>query len=261
VLKAHGIAVAHAVPAVGENFRDHIAARIIWRVKDRSVSYNHKARGIGAATQALKYLMTGGGFFGLPSAPMVAFLKTRPELATPDIQLHLVPFSVKDPKLRKLQDFPSLSVGCYQLRPESLGSVHIRSADPDAQPAIRFNFLADSIDQSTMVEGVRVMRRIVEGRAMDHLRGEEFAPGKDVETHDQIISWLRNTAQTAYHPIGTCRMGQGPNSVVDERLRVHGIEGLRVADASVFPTMPSGNTNAPSMMVGEKAADLIRAAA
>jgi choline dehydrogenase len=258
VLKAHGIDVVHALPAVGENFRDHIAARIIWRIKDPSVSYNHKARGFGAATQALKYVTTGRGFFGLPSAPLVAFLKTRPELATPDVQLHLVPFSVKDPKRRKLQDFPSMSVGIYQLRPESLGSVHIRSADPDTHPAIRFNFLADSIDRQTLADGVRITRRIVEGRAMDHLRGEEFLPGKNIETDDQIIDWLRNNAQTAYHPIGTCRMGQGPNSVVDERLRVHGLEGLRIADASVFPTMPSGNTNAPSMMVGEKAADLIR---
>jgi choline dehydrogenase len=154
-----------------------------------------------------------------------------------------------------------MSVGIYQLRPESLGSVHIRSADPDAQPAIRFNFLADSIDRRTLADGFRIARRIVESRAMDHLRGEEFLPGKDVESDDDIIGWLRNYAQTAYHPIGTCRMGQGPNAVVDERLRVHGLGGLRVADASVFPTMPSGNTNAPSMMVGEKAADLIRATA
>ena len=261
VLKAHGIAVAHALPAVGENFRDHINARIVWRVKNPRISYNYKARGIGAAAQALKYAATGGGFFSLPSAPLVAFLKTRPEVATPDVQMHLIPYSIKDPKRRKLQDFPSMTVACYQLRPESLGTVHIRSADPDAHPAIRFNFLGDSIDQRTMADGFRMMRRIVESPAMDDLRGEEFSPGKDVETDDQILTWIRNNSQTAYHPIGTCRMGQGPNTVVDERLRVHGIEGLRIADASIFPTMPSGNTNAPSIMVGEKAADLIRSAA
>ena len=260
ILKAHGIAVAHALPAVGENFRDHINARIIWRVKNPRVSYNTKARGVGAVTQALKYAATGGGFLSLPSAPLVAFLKTRPEVATPDVQMHLIPYSIKDPKRRKLQDFPSMTVACYQLRPESLGTVHIRSADPDAHPAIRFNFLGDTIDQRAMADGFRMMRRIVESPAMDHLRGEEFSPGKQVETDDQILSWIRNNSQTAYHPIGTCRMGQGPNTVVDERLRVHGIEGLRVADASIFPTMPSGNTNAPSIMVGEKAADLIRSA-
>ena len=261
VLKAHGIAVAHALPAVGENFRDHINARIIWRVKNPRVSYNTKARGVGAVTQALKYAATGGGFLSLPSAPLVAFLKTRPEVATPDVQMHLIPYSIKDPKRRKLQDFPSMTVACYQLRPESLGTVHIRSADPDTHPAIRFNFLGDTIDQRAMAAGFRMMRRIVESPAMDDLRGEEFSPGNDVESDDQILTWIRNNSQTAYHPIGTCRMGQGPNTVVDERLRVHGIERLRVADASIFPTMPSGNTNAPSIMVGEKAADLIRSTA
>jgi choline dehydrogenase len=246
---------------VGENFRDHINARIVWRVKDPRVSYNHKARGLGAVGQAMKYITTGGGFFSLPSAPLLAFLKTRPELATPDVQMHLVPYSIKDPKRRRLQDFPSMTVACYQLRPESLGSIHIRSADPDAQPAIRFNFLADTIDQRAMVDGFRMMRRIVEAKPMDALRGEEYSPGTAVKSDDDILGWIRGNSQTAYHPIGTCRMGRGPNTVVDERLKVHGLEGLRVADASIFPTMPSGNTNAPCIMVGEKAADLIRSAA
>ena len=258
ILKAHGIEVAHALPAVGENFRDHINARIVWRVRDRRVSYNYMARGLGAFRQAVRYAVTGGGFFSLPSAPLVAFLKTRPELATPDVQMHLIPYSIKDPKRRRLQDFPSMTVACYQLRPESLGSVHIRSADPDAHPAIRFNFLGDSIDQRTMADGFRIMRKIVECPAMDRYRGEEFSPGKEVESDADVLTWIRNNSQTAYHPIGTCRMGQGPNAVVDEKLRVHGLEKLRVADASIFPTMPSGNTNAPAIMVGEKAAELIR---
>jgi choline dehydrogenase len=209
-------------------------------------------------TEALRYAATGGGFYSLPSAPLVAFLKTSPELATPDIQMHLIPYAIKDPKRRKLYDFPSMTIACYQLRPESLGSIHIRSSDPDAHPAIRFNFLADDVDRRAMVAGFRMMRRIAEARAMDALRGEEFSPGKHVETDAQILDWICNNSQTGYHAMGTCRMGQGPNTVVDERLRVHGIEGLRVADASVFPTMPSGNTNAPAIMVGEKAADLIR---
>jgi choline dehydrogenase len=261
ILKAHDIEVMHALPAVGENFRDHINARIVWRVEDPRVSYNYKAQGIRAAGQALRYLATGGGFFSLPSAPLVAFLKTRPEVATPDVQMHLIPYSIKDPKRRKLQDFPSMTVACYQLRPESLGSVHIRSADPDAHPAIRFNFLGDSIDQRTMADGFRMMRKIVEAPAMDRIRGEEYSPGKGVDSDEQVLTWIRNNSQTAYHPIGTCRMGQGPNTVVDEKLRVHGLKNLRIADASIFPTMPSGNTNAPAIMVGEKAADLIRATA
>jgi choline dehydrogenase len=258
ILQAHGIAVRHALPAVGENFRDHINARIVWRVKDPRVSYNHKARGIGAAYEALKYLATGGGFFSLPSAPLLAFLKTRPELATPDVQMHLVPYAIKDPKRRRLQDFPSMTVACYQLRPESLGSIHIRSPEPDAQPAIRFNFLSDPLDQRTMVEGFRMMRRIVEAKPLDALRGEEFSPGPRVGSDAEILDWIRGHAHTAYHPIGTCRMGREPGTVVDAQLKVHGLDGLRVADASIFPTMPSGNTNAPAIMVGEKAADLIR---
>ena len=261
LLKTHGLEVKHELRAVGENFRDHINARIIWKVKDARVSYNHMARGLGSVIQMTKYLATGGGFMSLPSAPLLAFLKTRPELATPDVQMHLVPYSIKDPKTRKLQDFPSMTISCYQLRPESLGSIHIRSADPKAQPAIRFNFLADSIDQQAMVGGFRMMRKIVNAAPMDTYRGEEFSPGPSVNSDEEILTWIRNNSQTAYHPIGTCRMGSGPNTVVDDKLKVHGLEGLRVADASIFPTMPSGNTNAPSIMVGEKAADILKAAA
>ena len=261
LLKKHGIEVKHELAAVGENFRDHINARIIWRVKDARVSYNHMARGVGAVTQMMKYLATGGGFMSLPSAPLLAFLRTRPELATPDVQMHLVPYSIKDPKTRKLQDFPSMTISCYQLRPESLGSIHIRSANPKDQPAIRFNFLADPIDQRAMVDGFRMMRKIVDTAPMDAYRDEEYSPGPSVGSDDEILTWIRNNSQTAYHPIGTCRMGPGPNAVVDDKLKVHGIDGLRIADASIFPTMPSGNTNAPSIMVGEKAADLLRNAA
>ena len=262
LLKKHGIEVKHELRAVGENFRDHINARIVWRVKDPRVSYNHMARGVGAVTQFMKYLTTGGGFMSLPSAPLLAFLRTRPELATPDIQMHLVPYSIKDPKTRKLQDFPSMTISCYQLRPESLGSIHIRSNDPKAQPAIRFNFLADKIDQAAMATGFRMMRKIVDAAPMDAYRDSEYSPGPSVSTYDEILTWIRNNSQTAYHPVCTCRMGPaGPSTVVDDKLKVHGLDGLRVADASVFPTMPSGNTNAPSIMVGEKAADILRAAA
>jgi choline dehydrogenase len=153
-----------------------------------------------------------------------------------------------------------MTISCYQLRPESLGSIHIRSPDPRAQPAIRFNFLHDPIDRAAMTAGLRLMRHMMAQPAMDAYRGEEFSPGPDVSTDEQALAWIRNNSQTAYHPIGTCRMGPaGTHSVVDDRLRVHGLEGLRIADASIFPTMPSGNTNAPAIMVGEKCADIIRA--
>lgn len=193
---------------------------------------------------------------------MVAFLKTRPELATPDIQLHLLPIAVRNLQKRELFDFPAMTISCYQLRPESLGSIHIRSANPHVPPAIKFNFLADRIDQQCMADGFKIARRIGEQSALDPYRGEEVVPGAGVQTEAEILDFIRQNSQTAYHPIGTCRMGPaGPSTVVDEKLRVHGIEGLRIADASIFPTMPSGNTNAPSIMVGERAADLIKEAA
>ena len=224
------------------------------------MSYNERAQGINLAGQVLRYLTTGGGFISLPSAPLLAFLKTRPELETPDVQLHLVPYAVKDPKRRKLHPFPGMTVSCYQLRPESLGTIHIRSSDPRMQPAIRFNFLGNSNDRETMVAGFKMMRRIVQASAMDAFRGAEYSPGSEVVSDQDIEKWIRENSETAYHPIGTCRMGpssKATNAVVDENLKVHGLDGLRIADASIFPTMPSGNTNAPSIMVGEKCADLI----
>ena len=262
VLKQFGIEVKHALPAGGENLRDHINARGIWHVKVPSVSYNTRARGFGAVREALKYATTRGGFLSLPSAPLLAFLKTQKEMETPDVQMHIVPYSVKDPKKRILQEFPSMTLSVYQLRPESLGSIHIRSADPNDQPKILFNFLTNPIDQQCMVDGFKMVRKIVSQPALDPYRGDEYDPGPKARTDDEILAWIRNNSQTAYHPIGTCRMGPaGPNTVVDDKLKVHGIEGLRIADASIFPTMPSGNTNAPSIMVGEKAAEIIKAAA
>jgi choline dehydrogenase len=259
ILKQFGIEVRHALPAVGENFRDHIGMRAVWKVKDPALSYNLRSRGLAAAKEAWKLLTRGTGFFSLPSAPLVAFLKTRPELTTPDIQLHLLPIAVRNLQKRELFDFPAMTISCYQLRPESLGSIHVRSANPHVPPAIKFNFLADRIDQQCMVDGFKIVRRIGEQRALDPYRGEEVVPGADVQTEAEVLDFIRQNSQTAYHPIGTCRMGpSGPSTVVDNKLKVHGIEGLRVADASIFPTMPSGNTNAPSIMVGERAADLIK---
>lgn len=257
ILKACGLPVRHASPAVGENLRDHITARGQWRLAMPGVSYNERTHGLGLAGQVLRYLAGGGGFLGLPAAPVLAFVKTRRELATPDIQLSLIPWAVEDPKRRKLFRFPAMAIACYQLRPESLGSVHVTAPDPAVPPAIRFNFLADATDRDTLVDGVAIMRRLMTAPAMAAFAGAEFAPGDEVAGRDAILDWVRATAETAYHPVGTCRMG--PDAVVDSRLRVRGLSGLRIADASIFPTMPSGNTNAPSIMVGEKCADLILA--
>ena len=147
-----------------------------------------------------------------------------------------------------------------QLRPESLGSVHATSRDSNEAPDIRFNFLSAEIDRRTTVDSVRMTRRLIEASALDGIRGVEFKPGKSVQTDDEILDWVRRTAETAYHPVGTCKMGQDPNAVVDEKLRVRGVEGLRVADASIMPTMVSGNTNAACIMIGARAAAFMQAA-
>ena len=258
LLQQHGIKVQHRLEAVGENFRDHLLPRVKWKLKVPEVSYNTRAQGIGLVRQVLKYFTTGKGFLSLPSASLGAWLKTRPELATPDIQMQFIPYSVESAEKRKLHSFPGMTIACFQLRPESLGSVHIRSNDPYKHPAIRFNFLSDPTDVQTNIDGVKMMREIVDAKPMDPYRDEEFYPGKSVSSDDEIEHFLREECETGYHPIGTCRMGREPNAVVDDQLKVHGLKGLRVADASIFPTMPSGNTNAPCIMVGEKAADLIK---
>ncbi len=258
VLQSQGVAVRHRLDGVGENLRDHINARIQWAVTRPELSYNTRMRGFGVVRETLRYLFTRGGFLSLPSAPLIAFPKTRPELDEPDVQFHLVPYTIKNPKKRELHREPGLTIACYQLRPESLGSIHIASPDPSVQPSIRFNFLSDPLDRRTMIDGFRLMRRLAMAKAMDGLRGKERSPGAEVASDDEILGWIRQNAETAYHPIGTCRMGpEGRSSVVDERLRVHGVAGLRVADASIMPTMVSGNTNAAAIMIGEKAADMI----
>ncbi|MEM7041673.1 MAG: GMC family oxidoreductase N-terminal domain-containing protein [Pseudomonadota bacterium] len=260
VLSAQGVTACHQLDGVGENLRDHINARIQWRMIRPELSYNTRMNGIGKIKEAIRYAIDRGGFLGLPSAPQLAFLKTRRGLDQPDVQFHLVPYSIKSAKRRELHREPGMTTACYQLRPESLGSVHITSADPEAHPSIRFNFLSDPLDRQTMIDGFRLMRRLAMAKALDDIRGDERSPGPDVSSDDEILSWIRENAETAYHPIGTCRMGSADSgmTVVDHRLRVHGLSGLRVADASIMPTMVSGNTNAAAIMIGEKAAVMIK---
>jgi len=254
-LKGLGIEVRHNLAGVGENLRDHWAPRLKWRVGRHGVTFNERARGLGALWQGLLYITANTGFLSLPASPLRAFFKTREGLDSPDGYLMLAPFLVTpDVKLAKQ---PGLTIITHQLRPESKGSVHVSAADAGKPPAIRFNFLAERSDRECLLACMRLVRRIVAAPPLAWLGAEEIAPGPTAKSDDDLIDFVTRNAETTYHPVGTCKMGSDALAVVDDRLRVHGIAGLRVADASIMPTLTSGNTNAPSIMIGEKAARLV----
>lgn len=205
----------------------------------------------------MRFAFTRKGFLSIPSGPVLAFFRSREELATPDCQLHFVPFQIADMVKRSVAREPGITIPFYQLRPESTGSIHIKSNQSQEHPAIRYNFLSSELDRQTMIDGIKFTRRLMNAKALDAFRGVEMAPGDDVVTDDEILDWARLTAETTYHPVGTCKMGEDRNAVVDSRLRVHGIDGLRIADGSIMPTLVSGNTNAACIMIGEKASEII----
>ncbi len=256
-LRDLGIDVVHDLPGVGENYRDHVASRMSWRVSQK-VSFNERTRGLRLVNETLKYVLSRRGMLTSAAALAFGFVKTRPELATPDIQYFFMPVSYNNPNNRAEMDpEPGMTLSAYQLRPESKGSIHIKSADPVAPPAIVPNFLTDSEDVRCIIGGMRIARDIIAQPALDPFRLDEMKPGAEAQSDEELIDFCRRTSQTAYHPIGTCKMGQDAMAVVDERLRVRGVDGLRVVDASIMPTLTSGNTNAPALMIGEKGAAMI----
>jgi choline dehydrogenase len=258
-LKALGITVKHDLPGVGENLRDHWAPRMKWRVGRHGVTFNERARGFQALWQGLLYITARKGFLSHPASPMRAFIKSREGLDSPDALIALQPmFVTPDVKLAKET---GITIIAQQMRPESKGSIHIKSADASQPPAIRFNFLAESIDRECLLSTMRITRRLMEAPAMEWLDPEEIAPGPTAQSDAELLDFVARNAETTYHPVGTCRMGSDPNAVVDDQLRVRGIANLRVADASIMPTLTSGNTNAPSIMIGEKCARMVLEAA
>ena len=258
VLKKAGIPVFHPLFGVGENYYDHFATRMNWRVK-LPITLNELARGWRLGIAVGQYFLSHKGILTLGTGLVHGFVKTRPELSSPDVQYFFMHASYGDASTRALDSAPGMTIGVSQLQPESKGSIHIKSPDPFTAPAIRPNFLSAQVDCDALVEGMRIARKIVEQPAMDKYRSHELNPGPGVDTDDQWLDFARRTGQTIYHPVGTCRMGKGAGAVVDERLKVCGIERLRVVDASVMPTIVSGNTAAAVMMIAEKAADLIKA--
>jgi choline dehydrogenase-like flavoprotein len=260
LLREHGVEVVHELPGVGENYQDHYVCRTVQRI-NKPITLNEATRGLALVGEVAKYAVSRRGALSLPAGVVFGFVRSRPEVASPDIQYHVAHASFLDPKRRIFDRFPGLTIGPCQLRPESRGSIHIGSGDPFAPPKIRPNFLTARTDQDTHIAGVRIARKIAAAQPLAGYCVEEDRPGKDVRTDDEILDYVRNTGATVYHPVGTCKMGQDAMAVVDSELCVHGIEGLRVVDASIMPLLVSGNTNAPTIMVAEKAADMIKAAA
>ena len=258
-LKSLGIKVHHDLPGVGENLRDHWAPRMKWRVGRHGVTFNERARGLGALWHGLLYITTRSGFLSLPASPLRGFFKTREGLDSPDAMFTVQPFLVT-PGL-KLAKEAGMTIITHQLRPDSKGSIHVTAADPGKPPAIRFNFLAERSDRDCVLACMRTVRKMVGAQPLAWLGAEEFQPGPKVTSDEQLLDFVTRTAETTYHPVGTCKMGSDATAVVDDRLRVRGISGLRVADASIMPTLTSGNTNAPSIMIGEKAARMVLEAA
>lgn len=255
LLNGKGIKVRRALPGVGENLRDHYSPRLRWQIRQRGVTYNDRMRGLGLFNQAIKYLLKDSGFFTLPACPFRIFVRTREGLSSPDATIGFIPFAIDS--AFKLSRSPGLTGTAYQLRPNSKGNVHIKSANPQTPPVIRYNFLSDPIDVQTSISVTRISRDLVNAPAMDSFRGAEVMPGPELKSDDEILDWIKETAETTYHPVGTCKMGSDPMAVVDEKLRVHSMKNLRIVDASIMPTLTSGNTNAPCIMIGEKASSMI----
>jgi len=256
-LRGLGIEVRHALPGVGENLRDHYAPRTRWAVGRKGVTFNDTGRGLGLVGQALRYALYGQGMLCMVAAPLRAFVRSREGLEAPDILLGWVPMLTEaGPKGPRISRQSGMTCYAHAMRPESKGHVHIVSADPRKAPAITFNFLSSPADADLTVRAIRIARSVMTAPALASLQITELAPGP-LNGDDEILDWARRVGETTYHPTGTCRMGSDPLAVVDARLRVHGIAGLRVADASIMPTLTSGNTNAPSIMIGEKAADMV----
>jgi len=258
LLAEHGIAVAHELAGVGENLQDHLQIRTIYKVSGTKTLNAQANSLLGRALMGLEYALFRRGPLTMAPSQLGCFAKSDPALETPNLQYHVQPLSL-DRFGEPLHRFPAFTASVCNLRPESRGHVRIKSADPRAHPAIRPNYLAAPADRLVAAEAIRLTRRIVGAPAMARFRPEEFLPGAQIASDEELAKAAGDIGTTIFHPVGTCRMGRDERAVVDERLAVRGITGLRVADASVMPTITSGNTNAPTIMIAEKAADMIRA--
>ncbi|MEL6830636.1 MAG: choline dehydrogenase [Pseudomonadota bacterium] len=268
LLKVRGIEIVSALPGVGENLQDHFVIGNRYRMTKDAPSVNSQSRGLALVGEVFKFLTQRKGLLTLSAAHIAAFVKTRPELATPDVQFHILPATMDQALMAETGDMqlekePGITIAPCQLRPESRGSVHIKAADHAVYPAIMPNYLSDPLDEQTAVAGLRWARKFAEQPVLAKYIEHEMEPGDTIQSDEELLAYARETGGTIYHPVGTCKMAPEGDTmgVVDSELRVRGVEGLRVVDASVMPRLVSGNTNAPTIAIAEKASDLIRAAA
>jgi choline dehydrogenase len=255
-LKKLGVPVVHDAPEVGRNLQDHLDVSVIYEMT-KPISMYSKTKGLKQPLIGLQYLFTKQGHGRTNHLHAGAFLKTRGELDRPDIQLHLVNAVMID-HARVKPDRDGFTIHACQLRPESRGEVRLASRNPFDAPLIDPNYLSTETDRRTMRDAVRMIREIVSQEALNQFRGPEMRPGAHVQTDSEIDAWIRQTAETIYHPVGTVRMGADEKAPVDANLRVRGVDRLRVIDASVMPALVGGNTNAPTIMIAEKLSDTIR---
>jgi choline dehydrogenase len=255
-----GIPILHALPGVGRNMQDHYVVRVTYPISG-AATVNERSRGLPLIAEVLRYIVTGKGMLTYSASLAAASVKVLPESATPDVQCSFAPGSFKDGMIGELDEFPGMTGGVWQMRPLSRGYVEARSADPRAAPAINPRYFSEETDRRAIVAGLRFLRRLFAAPALARYCGPELLPGTVIESDDELLDYARRKGSTVYHASCTCKMGSDPNAVVDDRLRVHGLDALRVVDASVMPAVTSTNTNAPTIMIAEKAADLIRRAA
>ena len=256
LLTSLGIAVIVDMPGVGHGLADHYSSRIVYRCKEALTLNDVVYSWSGKVAAGLRYGFTRRGYLALSAIASGCFLRAHPSSATPDVQCSIALYS-GDVAAGVLHRFSGVTGVCTLLRPESRGYVRIKSANPHEAPAINPNYLATAKDRETLVAGVKAMRRIFQAPAMARYIAEEFEPGPQCASDDDLLDFIRRYGSTTYHPISTCRMGNDGTAVVDQRLRVRGLTGLRVVDASIMPGMVSGNTNAPTIMIGEKGAAMI----
>lgn len=258
LLKSLGIEVRHELRGVGENCGNHFAPFISWRV-NRPITLNEQTRGLRLIREIARYYVSGAGVLSRLGALVFGFVRTEPSLRTPDVQFIMAPGSYDIARTGRLESQPGMTVVINQCRPESRGSIHIKSPTACSKPAIWANFLSEQIDRDCTIAGMQIARKIMQNPAIAKYIDFEHHPGKNVQSYDEWLDYVRRHGGTMYHVVGTCKMGNDTMAVVDDRLRVRGLAGVRVIDASIMPTVPSGNTYAPTLMVAEKGADLIKA--